>query len=419
MASNKVIVELNGRLVGDGYTLPIATPERLGVIRVGDGLDIDSDGILKVIPIEHNAFSKLSVKHSNGEINKTATTREDVIKLSFNSALEVENIDGVPTINLNFGTYLDKDKPMSGAAVKEYADGLLRGLSFEFGELEEWLNSLYLSTDSYVSAQIYEVVTDSGGNATLPFILEDNSVNFVFINGLLATEGKDYQFLDNSIQLTVSDFSTGDDVVALVVLKSIIDGKTGESKTIKISSDIYETATDEDGYSLLPFVYDNQIFQVFINGVLALRDKDYSIVNDNSGVQILNSEFSTGDDIVTFVVLKTNERSNEDNTDINILSEVYEIETDSIGRAKIPLMPKLIIKNYDSSTVHVYINGLFAVEGKDYTIENDEIQLNNLMFDSGNDIITFIVFKTEGTVDDEEISVSDIEKMASEIDGLK
>lgn len=100
-------------------------------------------------------------------------------------------------------------------------------------------------------------------------------------------------------------------------------------------------------------------------------------------------------------------------------SRTYTVETDESGHAELPFTYN------DSQAVHVYINGLFAVEGEDYTIDNGGIQLTNLEFGSGSDVVTFVVFKTGvvsgsgGTVDEEEISVSDIEQMVSEIDGLK
>ncbi len=100
-------------------------------------------------------------------------------------------------------------------------------------------------------------------------------------------------------------------------------------------------------------------------------------------------------------------------------TKTYTIETDDSGHAELPFTYN------DSQAVHVYINGSFAVEDEDYTIENGNIQLTSLEFGSGNDIITFVVFKagvvssSGGIVDDEEISVSDIENMVSEIDGLK
>ena len=415
MADNKVIVELNGRLVGDGYTLPIATRKRLGVIKVGEGLDINDEGVLSVI--EHKAFSELLIKSSNGVIDKTAETGSDVIKLNFKPALKVENIDGVPTIDLDFGTQLDADKPMSGEAIKEYVNSEIEGLEFEFNDLVDWLASLYVSTGSYMAIETYEVTTDETGHADLPFELQDKKADYVFIDGLFAVEGKDYIIADNRIGLTSSEFIAGNDIVTFVIYKSVIDGKTGRSEPINISSEIYETTTNQDGYSLLPFSYDNQTFQVFVNGVFAEKDKDYSIVNENTGIQITNSEFTQGNDEVAFVVLKTF----DENEIKDIVFEVYEAEVNKFGRANIPLMPITIIQNYDSTAVHVYINGLLAVEGEDYTIENDNIQLTKFELDSINDVITFVVLKSEisGTVDEEEISVSEIKQMASEIDGLK
>lgn len=100
-------------------------------------------------------------------------------------------------------------------------------------------------------------------------------------------------------------------------------------------------------------------------------------------------------------------------------SRTYTVETDESGHADLPFT------YIDSQAVHVYINGIFAVEGEDYTIENGNIQLTSLEFGSGSDVITFVVFKagvvsgSGGTIDEEEISVSEIKQMASEIDGLK
>ncbi len=100
-------------------------------------------------------------------------------------------------------------------------------------------------------------------------------------------------------------------------------------------------------------------------------------------------------------------------------SRTYTVETDESGHAELPFTYS------DSQAVHVYINGLFATEGEDYTIKSGNIQLTSLDFGSGSDVITFVVFKagvvsgSGGIVDDEEISVSDIEQMVSKIDGLK
>ena len=424
MAENKVILELIGRLVGDGYTLPIATSTRLGVIRVGDGLTIDPDGILSVIPvpiatpetlgvikvgeslsidkdgvlnivpIEHNAFSKLSIKHNDGQINKSAVIREDIIELDLKKALKVENINGVPTISLNFGSYLDDDKPMTGADIKEYVNSIVSGFDVGFGGLEEWLANLYLCTNTYIATQTYEVTTDSSGLAALPFNSEDTQANYVFINGLLAIEEKDYQITDNNIQLVQSEFVSGEDVVTFVVLESVIDGKTGESKPIDVSSEIYEIKTDTDGYAQLPFTYDDKVCQVFINGVFAIKGKDYSIDIDSNSIQIEKSEFITGEDAVTFVVLQALNEDVADSKSIDITLDIYETETNKSGCAAMPLVPKIMINNYGDEAVQIYINGMYAIANKDYYIEDGNIQLINTEL-GANDVITFIVFKSE------------------------
>ncbi len=100
-------------------------------------------------------------------------------------------------------------------------------------------------------------------------------------------------------------------------------------------------------------------------------------------------------------------------------SKIYTAETDEGDRAELPFTYN------ENQAVHVYINGLFAVEGEDYTIENGNIQLNNTMFDSGGDVVTFVVFKaglitgsSGGTTDDEEITISDIDNILSEVEGF-
>lgn len=97
-------------------------------------------------------------------------------------------------------------------------------------------------------------------------------------------------------------------------------------------------------------------------------------------------------------------------------SQIYETETNESGYAELPFTWN------NDNPVHVYINGIFAVEGKDYQIENDSIQLTSLEFDSGSDIITFVVFKAgvikggSGIADDTEITTSDIDEVISEIE---
>ena len=434
MADNKVIAELNGRLVGDGYTLPIATTTRLGVIMVGEGLAINSNGLLKVNKSElmQKTYSKIFIKYTGGTVNKSATIPDDIIKFSFGNALKVQDINNIIDLNLDFGSYLDDDKPMTGTAIKEYLDsvtkelrldiGKLEELRLELDELEDLLADMYLSSIKCISTEVYELETDDSGYAAIPFTLEENQRSYVFINGLFAVEGKDYQIADNNIQLMSSEFVSNNDVVTFVVIKSMIDGKTGESREINVSSEIYEVTTNAEGYARLPFNYNNQAFHVFINGMFAVAEKDYQI--NGEGVQLTSLEFGSGEDVITFVVFKATD-SSVGNNEENILTELYEVETDDTGHANIPLMPKMIINKFGSTAVHVYINGIFAVEGEDYTIENGNIQLTSLEFGSGSDVITFVVLKagvvsgSGGTVDEEEISVSDIENMVSEIDGLK
>ncbi len=100
-------------------------------------------------------------------------------------------------------------------------------------------------------------------------------------------------------------------------------------------------------------------------------------------------------------------------------SKIYTAETDESGHAELPFTYN------ENQAVHVYINGLFAVEGEDYTIESGKIQLNNTMFDSGGDVVTFVVFKagvvsggSGGTAADEEITISDIDNILSEVEGF-
>lgn len=73
----------------------------------------------------------------------------------------------------------------------------------------------------------------------------------------------------------------------------------------------------------------------------------------------------------------------------NLLSQTYETETDESGYASLPFRFK------SNQTIYVFINGVFAVEGKDFIIENNTIQLVNTdsEFISGSNVITFVVFE--------------------------
>lgn len=245
----------------------------------------------------------------------------------------VENIDSltVAQIEKEIKDRLDKLE----SELRNNIDSKMYELEELVLELEEWLSKSEISTTgSYITSETYEVTIDDSGQVAIPFASEDVQANYVFINGLFAIEGKDYQIIDNTIKLTSFEFTSGNNIVTFVILKYVVDGKTGESKPIKISSDIYENKIDGDGYSLFPFSYDNQIFQVFINGVLATKDKDYSITDDNTGVQIVNSEFLLENDVVAFVIFQTN----VDNKKLNISLETYETITDQTRCAIIPLV---------------------------------------------------------------------------------
>lgn len=309
----------------------------------------------------------------------------------------VENIDSltVAQIEKEIKDRLDKLE----TELKNNIDSKLAELENLTLQLEEWLSKSEISTTSaYITSEIHEVITDESRRATLPFTSESYRANFVFINGLFAVEDKDYQITGNNIELTNSEFILGNDIVTFVTFKSVVEGKSEDNKTINISSEIYETETNADGYSVLPFTFNNQVFQVFINGVLAVKEKDYSIVDNNSKIKIKNSEFVSGNDIVTFVVLQEikNETTNEST---NISLETYETITDNAGYAVIPLVPTLINKNYGDSCMQIFINGMFGIVEKDYVIKDNNIQILNTESNNSNDIITFIVFKaiTENT----------------------
>lgn len=401
--------KLSGTLGNNVYTLPTASPTRLGGIKVGEGLSIDSDGVLNTV--KQNTYSNLSLIHTDGAVNKSAASPDDTIELNFKPAFKIEEIGGVLTVNLNFGSYLDDDKPMSGSAVKVYIDSVNRGFELELGDLEDWLANTYVSENTYIPSQIYEVKTDESGYAALPFT-EDNQIAYVFINGILAVEGKDYQITDGGIQVTTSDFVSGNDVVTFVVLKPTADSRTND--TIGISSEIYEAQTDSNGYARLPFTYDNQLLYIFANGVFATK-QDYQI-NDN-GILFSDNDFVAEGDVVTFIVFNPL-LNGADSKSLNVSLKTYETQTDVNGNASLPLIPKVILKRNDNSAVQVFINGLYAVEGKDYQIEEGSIQLTSSEYLSGNDVITFVIF--EAKVDDnsgglagdiETISISEIDEI--------
>ncbi len=305
----------------------------------------------------------------------------------------VENIDSltVAQIEKEIKDRLDKLE----SELKESVNSKISELEELVLEFETWLSKSEISTTgSYIISQTYEVTTDSSGLAALPFNSEDTQANYVFINGLLAVEEKDYQITDNNIQLVQSEFVSGEDVVTFVVLESVIDGKTGESKSIDVSSEIYEIKTDTDGYAQLPFTYDDKVCQIFINGVLAIKGKDYSIDIDSNSIQIEKSEFITGEDVITFVVLQALNEDVADSKSIDITLDVYEAETNKSGYAAMPLVPKIMINHYGDEAVQIYINGMYAIANKDYYIEDSNIQLINSEL-GANDVITFVVFKSE------------------------
>lgn len=71
-----------------------------------------------------------------------------------------------------------------------------------------------------------------------------------------------------------------------------------------IQSHTYETETNPIGSATLPFeIKTNQTFYVFINGILAAEETDYTI--NNNEIQIPTNDFTSGKDTVTFIVFET------------------------------------------------------------------------------------------------------------------
>lgn len=379
---------LAGALKDNGYTLPTASPTRLGGIKIGEGLSIGSDGVLNTV--KQNTYSRLSLTHVDGAVNKSAQSPDDTIGLEFKPSFKIADIDGVIAVDLNFGSYLDDDKPMAGTAVKTYIDSVNKGLESELEDLEEWLANTYISENKYITSQTYEAETDENGYAAIPFSLEDNQIAYILINGLIAVDGKDYQITDNSIQLTNSEFTSGNDIVTFVIFKPTVN--TDTNKTISISSQIYEARTDSDGYAKLPFTYNNQLFYVFINGALASEKRDYQIFDE--GIRLINSEFIFGSDVITFAVFTPSVNGAESES-LNMSLKIYETQTDINGYASIPLFPKVILKNNDNIAVQVFINGLYAIEGSDYQIDDGSIQLTSSEYLLGNDVVAFAVFEAK------------------------
>lgn len=349
---------LLGRLDGCGYTLPIATATRLGCVKTGEGLKTNADGILRVL---YNSDKGLFFDDN-----------------------------GYLCVKIGQGLYYDANGKIcvnDEFDISKLRDDINR-LDINIANLMDFISDMYVSQNTYISLHIYEVITDDNGYATLS-VVKDGQIASVFINGIFAVADKDYQIIDGSIQITNTEFTPGNDAVSIVVFKSIIDSNT--NNTIGVSSEIYEVETDSDGYAQFPFTYNNQMFYVFINGVLAGK-KDYQIINGS--ILLTDSEFLFGNDIVTFVVLKPLINGVE-NKSINLSLKTYDAETDNNSRAIIPLVPQIVLKNNNSSAVQVYVNGLFSVEGKDYQIEDGSIQLTSSEALSGNDVITFVIFEAK------------------------
>lgn len=357
---------------------------------------------------KQNTYSKVILTHADGVINMSATMPDDIIRFDFKPALKVADIDDIPTVNLNFGSCLDDDKPMAGTAVKAYVDSVNRGLELELEDLEEWLANTYISQNTYITTQMYEVETDESGYAAIPFSLENNQIAYVFVNGLIAVEGKDYQITESDIQIANGEFTSGNDVVTFVVFKPAVD--TNTNKTISISSEIYEAETDSDGFAQLPFNYNNQLFYVFINGVFA-SEEDYQITN--GGILTTNTEFVSGNDIITFVIFKPLLNGAESES-LDMSLKIYKTQTDSNDCSTLPLVPKVLLKSNDNSVVQVFINGLYAVEGNDYQIENGNIQLTRSEAFSGNNVAAFVVFEAKVDSDNTGSSIGTIEAISDE-----
>ena len=111
--------DLSGRLGRGSYSLPTATKLRLGGIKVGEGLIIESDGTLNA---NQKAYSRLSLAHTGGVVNKQAESPDDTISLTINPALKVTDNNGTITLDVNFGSPLDENKTMTGNAIKAYVD---------------------------------------------------------------------------------------------------------------------------------------------------------------------------------------------------------------------------------------------------------------------------------------------------------
>lgn len=111
--------DLSGRLGKGSYSLPTATKLRLGGIKVGEGLAIETDGTLNV---NQNAYSRLYLAHTGGTVDKSAESPNDTVKLAFDPAFEVIDSNDALTFGLNFGSPLDTNKPMTGRAIKSYVD---------------------------------------------------------------------------------------------------------------------------------------------------------------------------------------------------------------------------------------------------------------------------------------------------------
>lgn len=71
-------------------------------------------------------------------------------------------------------------------------------------------------------------------------------------------------------------------------------------------SQTFEAETDESGLAALPFTLkSNQTIYVFINGVFAVKEKDYIIESDEIQLVDTDSEFTSGNNVITFIVFES------------------------------------------------------------------------------------------------------------------
>lgn len=218
---------------GSVYNLPPATKETLGGIKVGNGLDIEEDGLLNVNTsyANQNAFS--NVKVGNTTIAADTTTDTLTIAAGSNVKITPDATNNKVTIDATSGVvditqadYNDLANKQDGVLYNiTDADEYIKAENVEYGDSDvktalDGLNSNLLHYPDYANGTLIQESFTSF-TATYPCIFYVNVYaafegydNSIYVNGLRVIRIRDYNASPNTNVYTIPLILSKGDVVA-------------------------------------------------------------------------------------------------------------------------------------------------------------------------------------------------------------